>query len=204
MWSVVHLPWAFISTGKPQIVVAVPGDEGREQLQPVARGRYRDLDGRTVGGRRREGVLAGVEAAVRQDLADRCIEGDLRTVRRGDRVGRRIEVEPAGQGDRQHRVGRGDETQRLGRAVVALREVTVERVDDRVGSPGDRRRTRPLADARATGVGEHGGPDRLEVGEQAVTLDGCPHLLGARRDQQLALGGEACARRPDGRSRRPW
>ena len=45
---------------------------------------------------------------------------------------------------------------------------------------------RPLADARAAGVGEHGGADRLEVGEQAVALDGRPDLLGAGRDEQRA------------------
>ena len=41
-------------------------------------------------------------------------------------------------------------------------------------------RARPLADARTAGVGEHGGADRLEVGEQAVALDRRPDLLGAR------------------------
>jgi hypothetical protein len=39
-----------------------------------------------------------------------------------------------------------------------------------------------------------GGADRLEVGEQAVALDRGADLLGARRDQQLGLGGEALGR----------
>ena len=36
MWSVVHLPCAFISTGQAEVVVAVPRRERLEQLQPVA------------------------------------------------------------------------------------------------------------------------------------------------------------------------
>ena len=52
----------------------------------------------------------------------------------------------------------------------------------------------PLADARAARVREHRGADRLEVGEQAVALDGGAHLLRARRDQQRRLDPQARAR----------
>ena len=38
----------------------------------------------------------------------------------------------------------------------------------------------PLADARAAGVGQHGGADGLEVGDQAVALDGGADLLASR------------------------
>ena len=36
MWSVVHLPLAFISTGRLEVVLAVPRRERLEQLQAVA------------------------------------------------------------------------------------------------------------------------------------------------------------------------
>ena len=45
----------------------------------------------------------------------------------------------------------------------------------------------PLADARAAGVGQHRRADALEVGQQAVALDGGPHLLAARGDHELGL-----------------
>ncbi len=49
----------------------------------------------------------------------------------------------------------------------------------------------PLADARTAGVGQHGRADRLEVGEQAVTLDGGARLFGAGRDHQVDLRRQA-------------
>ena len=202
MWSVVHLPWAFIEHRQPEVVLAVPRRERLEQLQAVAGRADLDLDARAVVGRSRERVLAGVVAAGREHLADRRVERDLGAVGRGQRVGRRVEVEPAGERQRHHRVGRRDEAQRVGRAVVALREVAVVRVDDRVRLAGDALGARPLADARAAGVGEHGGADGLEVGEQAVALDRRPDLLGARRDQQLGLRPSGPSPTPGGRSRR--
>ena len=52
----------------------------------------------------------------------------------------------------------------------------------------------PLADARPTGVGQHGGADGLEVGEQSVALDGGPDLLGAGRDEERGLGPQPVGR----------
>ena len=203
MWSVVHLPWAFISTGRLEVVLAVPRRERLEQLQAVAGRADDDLDAGAVLRRGGERVLARVVAAVGEHLADRRVEPDLGAVGRGQRVGRRVEVEPPGQGQRHHRVRRRHEAERLRRAVVALREVAVVRVDDRVRLPGDRLRPRPLPDARAAGVGQHGGADGLEVGEQPVALDRRPDLLRAGRDEQLDLRPSAPSPRPGGRSRRP-
>ena len=125
---------------------------------------------------------------IAQTLKTLSIESDLGAVRRGECVGRGIEVEATGQSDGHDRVRRGHETQRVGRPVVALREVAVEGVDDGVRLVGDLLGPLPLADARSAGVGEHSCADRFEVGQEAVALDGGSDLLGARCDEELALG----------------
>ena len=189
--------------GQLAVVLAVPRRERLEQLQPVARRADHHLDvAEPSSGGGGERVVAGVVTLLRQHLADRRFEADLAAVGRGERVGGRVEVEAAGERERDHRVGRVTNAERVGRAVVALREVAVVRVDDRVRLPGDARRARPLADARPAGVGEHGGADRLEIGEQPVAFDRGPDLLGARRDEQLGLRLQARGRRPGGRSTR--
>ena len=173
--------------GQADVVVAVPRRERVEQLQAVAGRRDADLDVAAVGRGRGERVLAGVVAAVGEHFADGGVERDLGAVGSGDRVGGRVEVEAAGERQRDHGVRRGDERQGVGRAVVALGEVAVERVDDRVRLAGDAGRTIPLTDARPAGVGQHGGADRLEVGEETVALDRGPDLLRARGDEQVGL-----------------
>ena len=90
-------------------------------------------------------------------------------------------------GPRDDGVGARDEAQGVGVAVVPLREVAVVAVDDRVRLRGVEVGAVPLADARAAGVGQHRAADRLEVGEEAVALDGGARLLGAGRDQELRL-----------------
>ena len=169
------------------VVVAVPRRERLQQLQALAGRRHLDQHGGSVGRRRGEGVLTGVVALVGQDLTDRCFEQHLGAVGCGDGVGGRIEIEATGQRQGHDGVGRGDEAERVGRAVVALREVAVERVDDRVGHAVGRRRSIPLADARPARVGQHGGADGLEIGEQAIALDRRPRLFGAGGDQQIGL-----------------
>ena len=188
---------------QPGEVLAVPRRERLEQLEAIARRVDHHGDAGAVRRRCRERVDTGVVATLGQHLAHRRLERHLGPVGRGERVVRRVEVEAAGQRQRHHRVGRGDERQRLGRAVVALGEVAVVRVDDRVRLPGDALGPRPLADARPARVGEHRRTDRLEVGEQAVALDRRPDLLGAGRDQQLGLGGQPLRRRLAGDRRGP-
>ena len=58
MWSVVHLPLAFISTGRLDVVLAVPRRERLEQLQPVAGRADLDLDA----GRRPSGGAVNVSS----------------------------------------------------------------------------------------------------------------------------------------------
>ena len=70
-----------------------------------------------------------------------------------------------------------------GVAVVALGEVPVVAGDYGVGDPVVEVLTVPLADTGPISVGQHLGAQRLEVGQQAVSLDGGPDLLGARGDE---------------------
>ena len=162
------------------VVLAVPRLEGVEQLEAVALGWTTTSTPEPSAGGGLEGLLAGVEAGVGEGLADGRVEAHLLAGVVGERVGARVEVERAGQRQGDDRVGAGDEAQRVGVAVVALREVAVVAVDDRVQLRRVEVGAVPLADARAAGVGEHRAADGLEVGEQAVALDGGADLLGAR------------------------
>src|SRR4029453_19593485 len=84
----------------------------------------------------RRGFLVALGSAgkslTRELLAFRRRESHLLTVGRRQRVGERIEVERAGEGERDHQIRAGDEGERLLAAVVAPGEVAVERADDRV------------------------------------------------------------------------
>ncbi len=189
--------------GKVEEVLPVPRREGFEQLQAVARRVDGDLDPRAVGGRRDETALARGEASVGELLADGDVEGDGLALLVGERVGPRVELDGAGQRERHDRLGGGDEGQRAGEAVVALGEVAVVRGDDGVGvalvhvGPG------PLPDARAAGVGQHGGADAFEVGQQAVALDRGADLLAARCDHQLGAAAQPRGGRLTGDAGRP-
>ena len=191
MWSVVHLPLALSRIGQPLVVLAVPRREGLEQLQALAGGVDHHLDAAAVDGRHLERLLAGVEAALGEGLAHGRVEPHLLARVVGERIGAGVEVERARERQREHRVGARDEAQRVGVAVVPLREVAVVAVHDRVRLRRVEVLAVPLADARAAGVGQHGAADGLEVGEQAVPLDGGAGLLGARRDEELRLGPQA-------------
>ena len=120
----------------------------------------------------------------------RRVQLDLLAGRVDQSVGQRVEVQPAGQGQGGHDLGRGDEAVRAGVGVVAAGEVAVEAVDDavllalcHVGAP-------PLADARAAGVGHDAGAHGLQDAQLAVALHGGADLLGAGVDQELHLGGQ--------------
>ena len=139
---------------------------------------------RRIGRRRHEARRARVEArapAGRRRSADRTRRRSAPSSRPGQRHAH-------------DRLRRADERERVRVAVVAGREVAVERRDDRVRA---RRRVLalPLADARPAGVGEHGRADRLEIGEQSVALDRRAHLLGTGRDHERRLHRHALRRR---------
>ena len=201
MWSVVHLPLRLHQHGQVDVVLRrpTPGTARAAAAGPSRARRRPRWPSRRRAGRRSRSRRGRSRAPGRS----------RRPAGRGARrrlvvtVGERVEVERAGERVGDHRVGRRDERLRVGVAVVALREVAVVAVDDRV----DLRRVEvgavPLADARPAGVGEHGRADRLEVGEQAVALDRGPHLLGARRDEQLRLGPESLRGRLAGDRRGP-
>ena len=137
----------------------------------------------------------GSKPGVGERLADGRVEAHLLAGVVGERVGAGVEVERAGQRQRDDGVGAGDEAQRVGVAVVALREVAVVAVDDRVQLRRVEVGAVPLPDAGPAGVGEHRAADRLEVGEEPVALDGGARLLGAGRDEELRLGAQALGRR---------
>ena len=181
------------------VVVAVPRRERLEQLEPLAsRARRRPRRRAPSSGGARKPDSPGSKPAAGRSSPTGGSRRDALARVVGDRVGERVELERAGEGVGDDHVGRRDERLGVGVAVVALREVAVVAVDDRV----DLRRVEvgalPLADARAAGVGEHLAADRLEVGEEPVALDRGPHLLGAGRDEQLRLGPEALGRRLPG------
>ena len=179
--------------GQVEVVLAVPRRERLEQLQPVAGGATTTSTAGAVGRRGEEAGLAGRRsprrAAPRRRAGSSCTSSPSALVSVSV-IG--VEVERAGQGQGDDGLGRGDEGERVGVAVVALREVAVVGGDDR-------RWRRPRARRRGAHWPMHGpqalastvAPMRLEVGEQAVALDGGPHLLGAGRDQQRGLAREA-------------
>jgi hypothetical protein len=193
MWSVVHLPLAFSSTGRSEVVVAVPRVERLEQLQAVAGGRHLDLHAEPSAGGAVK-VFSPGSKPWRGSTSPTGGRADLGAVGRGERVGGGVEVEATGEREGDDGVGRGHEAERVGRAVVALREVAVVAELTMVFGVSLSMSGGPLADARAAGVGEHGGADGLEVGEQAVALDGGADLLGAGGDEQLGLGRQALGR----------
>ena len=97
MWSVVHLPAAFIEHAQAHVVAAVPRGERLEQLEALAPGLHDHLDGRAVGGRRHEPRLAGVEARVGELVGRRGDETKVGAVGPGDRVVHEVDVEAARQ-----------------------------------------------------------------------------------------------------------
>ena len=197
MWSVVHLPAAFSSTCSPVKSLPVPrpgtaraaasrSESGFTTIVDrvrVARRRGRSPD--SPGSKPCDGSSSALGASSCTSVPSLAL----------DRLAHEVDVEPAGERHRGDRLGRADERQRRRVAVVAGREVAVERRDDRVRLALHDVVALPLPDARAARVGEHGRADRLEVGEQAVALDRGAHLLGAGRDQQRRLHPQALRRR---------
>ena len=122
MWSVVHLPLAFMQHRQADEVLAVPRRERLEQLEAVGVGRHHDLDAasrRPAG--RRSPVSPGSKPLAGQLLAD----GRARAAPRSPSalvsgVGDGVEVEPAGERQRDDRLGRGDE-RRACRPMPSLR-----------------------------------------------------------------------------------
>src|SRR6185312_8175252 len=97
-------------------------------------------------------------------------EAERLAVRPRDRAVHRIEFERAPEGQRGDDLRAGQERERGGAAVVAAREVAVERGDDGIGLLLADVAPLPLPDAGAARVGEHGAPDLLEGLHDAVAL----------------------------------
>jgi hypothetical protein len=115
-------------------VLAVPGIEGRQELETVRGGRNGDRDRRAVSGGSLVGVLAGVVAAGGESLASGLLEHELLAVGIFQGVLERIKVQGTSDGHGNDQIGRGDEGVGGGVGVVAASEVTVVRRNDGVGS----------------------------------------------------------------------
>ena len=128
------------ATGRLEVVVAVPRGERREQLDPVARRVDHDLDAAAVGGRSLEARLAGVEAPAGSSSP---AGGSRRTSSPASLVSVSVRGSKSSVPASASAItvsGEVDERQRVGVAVVALREVAVVAVDDRVAWPRGRGR----------------------------------------------------------------
>ena len=77
-------------------------------------------------------------------------------------------------------------------ALPSLRrgKLRLNELHDRVPLAGLDVVTLPLPDAGSARVGQHGRPDRLEIGEEPVPLDGGPHLLRPGGDEERRTDGQ--------------
>ena len=184
------LAFGFHQDGQFHIVVAIPRGERLEQLQSIAGGRHAHHYARAIGWWGSKRVFAGFVAIGGQHFAHGGCQAHQRAIGGRQRVGGGVEIQPASQGECEHRVGARHKRQRVGRAVVAFGEVAVKRVHDGVWLVGDRRGAIPLADARAARIGQHRGANGFEVGQDAVAFDRGANLLRPRRNQQLGFGAQ--------------
>ncbi len=115
----------------------------------------------------------------------RNLELDLGAVRCGQRVGRWVKVETTSKCECDDGIGACNETECVGRAVVALRKIAVERIDNRVRFIRYFLWSIPLANARTARVGQNGCANRFKICEKSVSFDCRSNLLGAGSDQQL-------------------
>lgn len=106
-------------------VLAVPGVEGGEDLETVRGGGDLNLDSGAVGRRGLVGVLAGVVATVGETSTSGGLELELLAVLVLEAVGQGVEVERAGDGHGDDKVGGGDEGVGGGVAIVTASEVTM-------------------------------------------------------------------------------
>ena len=110
--------------------LAIPRLEGLEELETVRLGVNCDLDGRAVGRRRLEGVLAGVVATGRKLVTRGILKLEGLAISTDERVGDGVEGEGAGKGEGGGDVGGGDEGVGGRVGVVTTGEVAVVRGDD--------------------------------------------------------------------------
>src|SRR5262249_58596189 len=82
--------------------------------------------------------------------------------------------QPAREGERGRDLRARNEVHRRGAAVVAAREVAVERRDNRVRRPVVAAAAPPLSDAGSARVGEHLRAERAERAQQSVAIGGRP------------------------------
>ena len=110
--------------------LSIPGLEGLEKLEAVARGADSDSNGSTVFGRRLEGVLTRVVSTGRKLVTRGVRELERFAISAGEGVGDRVEGEVTGKGHCSHDIGGGNESVRSGVSIVATSEVAVVRSDD--------------------------------------------------------------------------
>ena len=126
----------------------------------------------------------------------------LRAIGRLDGVGSWVKVQAACKSKCDNGVWTCDKTEGVGRAVVALWKVSVERVNDGVRFVCYFFRAFPLTDAWAASICKNGCTNRFQIGEQSISLNRCANLFGARSNQQfnfalqpmrLCLPGNGCS-----------
>jgi hypothetical protein len=170
------------------------GQEGCQQLQAVAVWVNNHFDTGTVFGRSLEASVSYGEAVGWQFVALWFCEFHLFPFIVGQGIRQRIELHGAGEGHGSYQLGAGDETARLRVTVVTLGEVPVEGSEDGVGTRRIVGMTGPLADTRATGVGQYDAVDGLESIQDAIAFGREADLLGTGRYGELRLELKALGR----------
>lgn len=172
-------------------ILAIPRLERSQDLETIGGRGDINSDTGTVTGRSLVGVLTGVVALAGETIAGGRSKLELLAVLVLQGIGKRVEVEGAGNGHGDDQVGRGDERVSGGVAVVSASEVTVVRGDDRVGLTLLDVASVPLTNARTAGVGKDDTAELLEGLELAITLDGSANLLRTGSDSESSLGLDA-------------
>ena len=198
--------------GAVDSVLAVPGLEGREDLETVGGRGDLDADGGTVLGGGLVGVLASIVTLGRETIAGGGSEHELVAVLVLELVGHGVEAKGASNGHGDDEIGGSDEGvgggvalrkagqlatsgSMVGRGrcayVSATGEVAVVRSDDRVGNALLDVTAIPLANAGSAGVGKNGTTELLKGAELAITGSGGTDLLRAGGDEEGRLGLDA-------------
>ena len=172
--------------GHEGVVVAVPGVERGQALEPFALGADDHVDIAAVVGRGDEALVAGIEAIGGQFVAGRRGEAEL-ALGGGDGVRARVKAQLAGEGGGDNEFGRTNEGERVAVGVVAAGEVAIEGGDDCVLFVAFEVFALPLADAGSAGVGEHGRAGGLEGFNLPVSADRRADLFGAGSYEQRRL-----------------
>lgn len=169
-------------------ILAVPGVEGREDLETVRGRGDLDLDRGSILGRSLVGVTSGIVATLRKTSTGGRLELELRTIGSLKLVGHRVEAEVTSNGHSGDNIRRSDEGVGGRVGIVTSGEVTVVRRDDGVGLTLLDILTIPLTNAGSASVGKDDTSELLKSLELTVTLNGGANLLGTRSNSVDGLG----------------